>query len=83
MNKVKKKKLKSRRSFLEEQVSSDSYYVLDIGKDSGYTSLKLADCNRTIEWQFGRPGEPRGKKKIATLKKLIDDMYNFLHEVEE
>jgi len=72
-------KLKSKRAFLNNEV--DSYYHLYV-QDSGWTDLKLADCARSINWEFGRPGDAKAKKKIAVVKKLIDELYNHLHEIE-
>lgn len=83
MTKSKSKwKLKSKRNFLETQDNSDSYYTLWVGKSNGFTRLKMADCHRSIEWEFGTPGDTRAKKKIAVLKKLVDEMYSHLHEEE-
>lgn len=76
-----KVKLKPKRAFLEHTSNSDSYYVLDIS-DRNYVTLKLADCEKTINWSFGKPKEERAMKKIAVLKKLVDEMYNYLHQEE-
>lgn len=74
---VKKKKLKCERKFLEPTKHSDSYYVLDVS-DRDYTSLKLADCEKTINWSFGKPGDERAMAKIKVVKSLIDRLHDYL-----
>lgn len=74
-------KLKSKRGFIEPQKFSNSNYKLDVEEWCG-VSLTLGDCNRTITWEFGKPTDKdkRGKKKIATIKKLIDEIYGHFHD---
>lgn len=77
--------LKSKREWLEQAELSGSYYNLVVGKDTynkDEAALTLADCDRKITWYFGKPGEKRGKRKIAKLKKLVDSLYNYLHKTE-
>lgn len=76
----KKPKLKSERKFLEKSYYSDSYYNLEISKENGYTSLKLSDCEKSINWQFGKPGSERAIAKAKALKTLFDKLYNYLNE---
>lgn len=80
---AKKWALKSKRNWLEGREHSNSYYELSVDKSDGEVNLTLADCNRRICWYLGKPGDKRGKAKIAVLKNLIDSIYNHLHEVEE
>lgn len=77
-----KRKLKSKRAFLEPASYSNSFYDLTVDP-AGYVTLTLHDCDRKITWYFSKPGEDRGKKKIAAFKKVVDDIYNHLHEVEK
>lgn len=75
--------MKTKRFFLESTKLSDSYAAVTVYKDDGnYVELKLADCTRNVVWQFGKPGSTRAKKKIAKIKKLIDEVYNFIHQDE-
>lgn len=69
--------MKSKRTFLENQKPSDSYAKVDIS-EGGYCSLKLADCVRSIEWNFGTPGDKRAIAKITKIKKLVDEVYAHL-----
>lgn len=76
-----KKKL-NKREFLESTEYSNSWYHLH---DDGYgISLTLADCNRQITWNFGDLKSPadirRGRKKIKKIKKVIDELYAYLHD---
>ncbi len=74
---MKQKKL-NRRAFLEDCRMSDSWYHVE---DSyGTVSLKIADCNRQITWDFDAKGSKRGKKKIKLIKKIIDELYDYMHE---
>lgn len=73
-----KKPLKSKRDWLEKPHQSGSYYNVTVDNSNGYTSLSLADCNRTITWEFGRPNSKRAVAKIKKIKKLIDEMYDHL-----
>lgn len=79
-------KLKSFRTFLESHTHSDSYVRVHVNTgtfDTGEVSIKLADCNRHIDWYFGVPGDPRAVAKITAVKKLVDKVYEFLtQEVE-
>lgn len=76
---TKKRKLKSKRAFLEGREHSNSYYNLTVSSN-GHVTLNLADCYRSLEWSFGRPGDDRAKKKIQVLKNLIDSIHAHLHE---
>lgn len=82
-----KVKLRSTRKWLEKQGLSDSYAQLTVNTDSwskGEVTLKLADCNRSIEWYFGKPGDKRAIAKIIVVKNLVDRIYDYLtQEVEE
>lgn len=73
------KKLKSKRGFFENQDYSNSGYRLYVSKYG--VTLTLNDCARSIEWEFGNPGDKhkRGKKKIAAIKKLVDEIYEHFH----
>lgn len=75
-------KRKTKRVWLEKPELSDSYIKVLTG-ENGWTELKLTDCYRSINWDFGKPGDKRAKKKIAAVKKLIDEVYAFLHEKED
>lgn len=78
---VKRKKWRKHK-FIDDQSISGSYIIWrDDGLPYGGVDMKLADCSRTIGWEFGQPGEKRGKKKIAAIKKIIDEVYDYLHEV--
>lgn len=76
-----KRKLKTYRKFIESINDSDSYIKV-INSPWGGIDLKLASCDRIIEWGFGKPGEKRAKRKIANVKKIVDEVYNYLHEVD-
>lgn len=69
--------MKSKRLFLEPQSESDSYVAVDID-ESGYLDLKLADCKRSINWFFGKPGNKRAIRKIKKVKAVIDEVYAHL-----
>ena len=76
-----KRKKWRKHKWIDEQSSSGSYIIYqDDGHNFGGVEMKLADCSRTVSWEFGTPGDKRGKKKIAAIKKIIDEMYNYLHE---
>lgn len=70
--------MKSKRSFLEPLKQSDSYVRVIVDEDSGYLELKLADCDRRIWWYFGKPGDKRAIRKIKAVKKIIDEVYEYL-----
>lgn len=72
--------MKNKRAWLENQQYSGSYYVVDVGTEqwADGLSLTLADCNRKITWHFGRPGEKRAIKKIKAVKKMVDELYEYL-----
>lgn len=76
--------VRSRRAFIDTIDSANSWYHVRVGKgseyDKGSVSLVLADCSRTIEWYFGKPGNKGGKAKIKKVKELVDSIYNYLHE---
>lgn len=75
------KKLRSKRAWLEGQKYSGSWYSLEISTDKmdgGYLSLSLSDCNRSITWYFGKPGDKRAVAKITKIKKLVDEIYEYL-----
>lgn len=71
------KPLKSKRDWLEKQEQSGSYYSVLVS-GSGHTELTLADCHRTITWQFGRPNSKRAVAKIKKVKALVDEIYAHL-----
>lgn len=73
-----KRKPNSNHVFLEHGNESDSY--IRVNAHPGFTEIKLADCFRNITYNFGQQGEARGKKKIAKIKAIIDDLYDYLHE---
>lgn len=74
-----KKKIASKRLFLEPLTESDSYITLNVW-DGGHVELKLADCHRSINWSFGGPGQKRGIRKIKKIKALIDEVHAYLTE---
>lgn len=74
-----KRKLKSYRKFIEPVTESDSYIKISVTRWDG-VNLKLASCDRIIEWHFGKPGDRRAKAKIKNVKKMIDEVYAYLHE---
>lgn len=82
-----KVKLKSERKFLEPFKESDSYYRITVGTgkyEEGEVDIKLADCYRTINWNFGKPGDKRAIAKITVVKQMVDKVYDFLtQEVEK
>lgn len=70
--------MRTHRIFLEHTEQSDSYIVVCVDKDNQHVSLKLTDCDRRIWWQFGRPGDKRAIRKIAKVKKIVDQLHAFL-----
>lgn len=77
---TKVKKL-NKRGFVESTKHSNSWYHVE--DQYGEVSLTLADCNRRISWSFSEKGSDRGKRKIDKLKKLVDELHAYLHEVEK
>lgn len=73
--------MKEKRIFLEHLTSSDSYIRVCI-QDDGNLDLKLSDCDRRIWWHFGRPGNKKAIAKITKVKKIIDEVYNHLTNVD-
>lgn len=75
--------LKPKRDWLENIKDSNSWYKLELCDYDGVT-LTLADCSRSITWYFGKKDGKdkgkRGKAKIAKVKKLVDEIYNYYHE---
>jgi hypothetical protein len=49
-----------------------------IDEDTGGVDLKLADCDRRIWWYFGKPGDKRAIRKIKAVKKIIDEVHEYL-----
>ena len=85
-NKPTKIKLNSQRFFLESQKDSDSYIKIEVSTDKwnkGDTDLKLADCYRSINWHFGKPGDKRAIAKITKVKQAVDKIYNYLTQEME
>jgi hypothetical protein len=70
--------MKEKRVFLEPIKESDSYVRVIVDEDSGYLELKLADCDRRIWWTFGKPGDKRAIRKIKAVKKIIDEVHEYL-----
>ena len=70
--------MKEKRVFLEPVTESDSYVRVIVDEDSGYLDLKLADCDRRICWTFGKPGDKRAIRKIKAVKKIIDEVHEYL-----
>lgn len=71
--------MKNIRKFLE--TDADSYIKVDIGKasyDKDEVTVKLADCNRSITWYFGPPGNKKAIAKITVIKNIVDKIYNHL-----
>lgn len=73
-----KRKPNTNHVFLEHGKDSDSY--LRVSCDGSWTTLKLSDCYRSITYEFGARGDTRGKRKIAKLKAVIDDLHDYIHE---
>ncbi len=72
--------MKSKRVWLDKDSSdSDSYVRVSLDKSGNWLSIKLADCNRTIEWSFGVVGSKKAKAKITVLKKIVDEVYHHLY----
>lgn len=71
--------MKTKRAFLEPTNISNSYYVVQI-HDDGAADMTLADCNRHITWWFGTPGSKRAIRKIAKIKKVIDELHKYLNK---
>lgn len=78
MSTKKVKKFRSKRGWLESQHESGSWYKVDASLWNDEVSLTLADCYRTITWEFGRPGSKRAEKKIKKIKSIIDELHNHL-----
>lgn len=70
--------MKTHREFLERTTLSDSYFVVEVDKDSGHVSLKLTDCDRRIWWSFGKPGDKRAIAKIKKIKRMVDRVHDYL-----
>lgn len=70
--------MKEKRVFLEAQKHSDSYVRVCVDDDTGQVDLKLADCDRRIWWHFGKPGDKRAIRKIKAVKKIVDEVYEYL-----
>lgn len=68
----------NKREFLESTKHSNSWYHVEDQYEE--VSLTLADCNRRVTWSFGAKGSKRGKQKIKKIKKVIDEIYAYLHE---
>ena len=49
-----------------------------IDEDTGQVDLKLSDCDRRIWWYFGKPGDKRAIRKIKVVKKIIDEVCEYL-----
>jgi hypothetical protein len=71
--------MKEKRVFLEPIKHSDSYVRVAIDVDTGGVDLKLADCDRRIWWYFGKPGDKRAIRKIKAVKKIIDEVHEYLN----
>ena len=85
-------KLKSKRGWLEAGNTeeggfySGSSYTIVVGKgeyNKGELDVSFTDCNRKINWFFGKPGNKKGVAKITRLKKLVDEMYDYMTSVPE
>jgi len=70
--------MKSKRAFLEPLKESDSYVRVCVDEDTGQVDLKLSDCDRRIWWYFGKPGDKRAIRKIKAVKKIIDEVHEYL-----
>ena len=70
--------MKPKRVFLEPLKQSDSYVRVCIDEDTGQVDLKLSDCDRRIWWYFGKPGDKRAIRKIKAVKKIIDEVHEYL-----
>lgn len=70
--------MKPKRVFLEPLERSDSYIRVCVDEDTGQVDLKLSDCDRRIWWYFGKPGDKRAIRKIKAVKKIIDEVHEYL-----
>jgi hypothetical protein len=70
--------MKPKRVFLESLKESDSYVRVCVDEDTGQVDLKLSDCDRRIWWHFGKPGDKRAIRKIKAVKKIIDEVHEYL-----
>lgn len=70
--------MKPKRVFLEPLKQSDSYVRICVDEDTGQVDLKLSDCDRRIWWYFGKPGDKRAIRKIKAVKKIIDEVHEYL-----
>ena len=70
--------MKEKRVFLEPIKESDSYVRVCVDEDAGQVDLKLSDCDRHIWWYFGKPGDKRAIRRIKAVKKIIDEVYEYL-----
>ena len=70
--------MKPKRVFLEPMKESDSYVRVCVDEDTGQVDLKLSDCDRRIWWHFGKPGDKRAIRKIKAVKKIIDEVHEYL-----
>lgn len=70
--------MKPKRVFLEPIKQSDSYIRVCVDEDTGQVDLKLSDCDRRIWWYFGNPGDKRAIRKIKAVKKIIDEVHEYL-----
>ena len=70
--------MKEKRVFLEPVTESDSYVRVIVDKDTRGVDLKLSDCDRRIWWYFGKPGDKRAIRKIKAVKKIIDEVHEYL-----
>lgn len=70
--------MKAKRVFLEPLKQSDSYVRVCVDEDTGQVDLKLSDCDRRIWWYFGKPGDKRAIRKIKAVKKIIDEVHEYL-----
>lgn len=74
--------MKSQRFFLAKDV--DSYVNLRAaGKDRHYRyyELKMADCARTVSWEFAATTPEEAKASLKKLKKfrdLVNELYTAL-----
>lgn len=70
--------MKSKRGFLEGIKGANSWYKVSV-MDHGL-EMTLADCTRSINWWFGKPGENDAIAKITKVKSMVDEVYDHLTE---
>lgn len=80
--------MKSQRFFLTKDVDSYVYLRAPIPENKHYRcyELKMADCSRTIAWEFGATTAKEAKASLKKLKKfrdLVNELYAALENEHE